>query len=404
MAATMIYGIKGIGDFTTPDERPKSYHQAVFKYQPDVSAFFGLLSMLPQVAVSDMEYAVFEEGLVPTYIYVNGAHADSSSTTIAVHTAEGKNVVAGTMLRVVRTGEILRVVVDPTSPWTSITVGTRGSYAPSDDKAALVDNDPLQIIASAYGETSEAGDATSETIDVAWNYLQDVEEDCELSDWVEDTELRPGDEDPFDREKRRAAERFKIRAGATLYWGKKKYWTESGRLHYATAGFGNLAGLSYDDSSTGTSLDRIFEIFASMRSHGQGSDTKWAFCGLGALTVLNRIVRENTTGMFDMSKPLNTRQTYGLKVQTLTGPTMELQLIHDATLSKNTTDTNKVLIVDPKFVKLAYKKGKYGKIKYEDIDQSNGARSRKGRYRGIFGLMLGQPNVHAVWTVGSYKP
>ncbi len=405
---SLIAGPRGIGDWSHPDERPKTYHEAVFKYLPDWGAFFGLLSKLPKETVRDMEFKVFEEGIPTTQLIVSGAHVNTAttitlSTSGSAGTEPAKAVRAGDMLRVVRTGEIMRVTIDPGPPWTSITVATRGSMAETDDKAALVDGDVIEVMGAVCAEGTNAVEAVSDTLSTRYNFCEDVEEPVELSDWALNMEIRPKAESAWAREKRRAAERFKLKMAKKLYFGKRKQTTENGKLLYLTGGLASFVGNNFDHSSSGTSLHGILDIFQTMRSYGQGSEVKLGFAGSGAITRLAKLLDRETQSYFRMGDPIDKRGTWGLTVREFSGPTMTLQIIHDAVLSMNDVDTYKVFIVDPKYVKLAVLAG-IGDVKYEDLVMSDGYRGKKGRYRAVSGLMVAQPNLHAVWTVGPYLP
>lgn len=399
---SLILGARGIGDWSTPDERPKSYHETLFKLLQDVAPLFNLMSKIPDETVNDMEFAVFNEPLVPNSAVISGAHNNSVTTINLQGTAQGKSMRAGDVIRCRRTDELMRISTDPTTPWNSVTVDTRGNWGGG--AASMVDGDIVDIMSPPGVEKDVAPSAVSDTPSVVWNYLQDTEECCELSDWARDTEIRPANEKAWAREKRRAAERFKLKWEKALYYSKKVSTTVNGQLAYMTGGLNYwIQTNAFDDTSTGTSLDHVLDIFAQLRSYNQGSDTKWGFAGAGAITRLTNLIRKSTMSNFTMTDPLDKRGTWGMKVINLEGPTMSLQLIQSGVLSM--MDSNRVFILDPKYLKLARKNGAIGAVKYEDdIKKDNGYKGIKGRWRGVMGLMLGQEPVHGKWLVGDPLP
>ena len=398
---SLIYGTKQIGDWTVPDERPKSYHELIFKLVPDMAPLFNLSSKLGEEPVTDFEYAVFNEGLVVNYLTTTGAHDNAVTTINLAGTTPAKAVRAGMALRNRRTDEILRVSTAPATPFALVVVDTRGSWGGG--AAAMIDGDVLDIMSPPGLESDVAPAAISDTPSVDWNYLQDMEESCELSDWADSIEIRPRQEKQYAREKRRAMERFQIAWEKTLYYGKKVSTTVSGKKSYMTGGLNYWISQLFDDSSIGTSIDRVLDIMAQLRSYGQGSMTKWGIAGIGAITRLSNLVRKSTTSNVEMSAPLDRRGTWGITIRELQGPALNLQLIHSGVMSL--VATNRVWILDPKYLKLARLVGKIGPVHFDDdIKKDDGYKGRKGRWRAVMGLQLGQATVHAKWDVGDPLP
>jgi hypothetical protein len=405
---SLIYGTTGIGNFDVPDERPKTYLETTFKVVPDITPFFNLTSKLGEEIVNDMEYRVFEEGLVGAPLKVDGAQTNVDTTIeldTAVESEPAKAVRVGTFLRNTRTNEILRVSTAPVAPWTSIVVDARGTWAEVDDKAAMNDHDTLEILTTGAGEGQTSVEPISDKFGGGWNFLEDVEDSFEVTDWVDNTELRPKQEREYNRNGRRAMERFKKAVEKDLFWGKKKLNTVGGRKVYRTNGVRSFLTTNvFDDSSTGTSIDRVMEIGAQMRSYGQGSDTRWGMAGVGAITRLALLIQKNTTMNMSISDPLDRKGTWGITCREFQLPTIRLQLMPCPTLSETEDNTNSIFLLDPKYIKRAALKG-IGALKREDnIKKDDGYRGKKGRYRAVIGLVLGCEKVHGFWKVGQPKP
>lgn len=405
---SLIYGAEGIGSFSVPDERPKSYLDVTFKLVPDITPFFNLTSKLSEETVTDMEFRVWEENLVSAPLTVSGAQTNVDTTielSTAVETYPARSVRVGTFLRNTRTGEILRVGTAPADPFASVVVDTRGTWAEVDDKAAMNDGDTLEIMTTGAGEGSTSVTPISDYFGGGWNFLEDVEDSFEVTDWTENTELRPGKEREYNRAGRRAMERFKKAVEKDLFWGKKKLNTVGTQKVYRTNGVRQYITTNvFDDSSTGTSMDRIFDIMAQMRSFGQGSDTKWGLCGAGALTRLTQLLAKSNTLEINMSDSLDQKGTWGLTVREMQGPTMKIQFIACPTLSETSVTTNSVFLLDPKYIRRAALKGVGALHRDDDIKKDDGYRGKKGRYRAVIGLVLGCEKVHGFWNVGTPLP
>jgi hypothetical protein len=397
-----IAGVRGSGSWTTPDEAPKNYHEALFKLVPDAAPFYGLMSKLKHDTTDNPEFILFEERLPQMYAVVNGSH-NNSVTTININgpgTAPGKAFKSGDLLRNVRTGETLRLTATPSDPWTSLTVATRGSWGGG--AAAMNNGDILRWVGSAYAEATTAPDAVSQDLSTVSNYVQDFQDSCEISDIAGNMYVRP--EDAWKREKRLTALRHMLKIETALFFGRKVSTTGSnGQPLRGTGGLIEfLSSNVIDHSSSGTSLDLLEDACQQLFKYG--SKTKVGFAGNGAINRLNRIVRNNVVSYFDMSQPLSKRETYGLDVRNFSTPFGTIQLIPHPLLTEDTTWTNQVWIVDLKNVAWVTMKG-IGQTKWEDnIKTDDGYTGRKGRYRTVAGLRLALEEVHGILTVGTYVP
>ena len=78
-----IFGMRGTGDWATPDERPKNYREKAFQLFPDSpSPFTAILSKLPTSSVDDAEFKIFEDRLPHMTWAVTGI-IDAAEETIA---------------------------------------------------------------------------------------------------------------------------------------------------------------------------------------------------------------------------------------------------------------------------------------------------------------------------------
>jgi len=138
-----------------------------------------------------------------------------------------------------------------------------------------------------------------------------------------------------------------------------------------------------DHSSSGTSIDLLEDAFKQLFKYG--NKTKIGFAGNTAITVLNRVVRNNTSSFFDMSAPLNKLETYKLNVREFYHPYGTLQLINHPLLSEDSTWASQIWVVDLAY--LAWVKMKtIGATNFkDDIKKEDGYTGRKGRFRTVAG-------------------
>lgn len=142
------------------NERPESWRQGINLLFPNGDfALTGLSSYGRNEAVSDYKFHWFEKGLPTQRIFINNAAGYSAVATSAVVDADAGasgsfNVKFGTVLMNERTFEKMIVAQDPTTSTVQID-RAKGTTA----AAAMVDNDALLIVGSAYedGNTARIG-------------------------------------------------------------------------------------------------------------------------------------------------------------------------------------------------------------------------------------------------------
>jgi hypothetical protein len=119
--ASTVFGMRGTGDWATPDERPKSYREMAFKLWPDApSVLTYIMSKLSTRTVTDPEYKIFEWRLPDMAFTVAGEVADGTTSIVfdAPGSTPAKGLKAGDMLRDETSGEVVRILSDPVSPYT----------------------------------------------------------------------------------------------------------------------------------------------------------------------------------------------------------------------------------------------------------------------------------------------
>lgn len=172
-----IFGMRGTGDWATPDERPKHYREAAFKLIPDSpTPLTKILSKVPHQNTTDPEYKIFEYRLPDMAFTVNGEVAINATTIVmdAPGSTPAKGLKAGDMLRVESgsANEVVRVVADPISPYTSIVV--ERYWGGTNPGAVILTDSVLRWVGSAYEEGSRGPTALSRSPSVVSNYTRDL--------------------------------------------------------------------------------------------------------------------------------------------------------------------------------------------------------------------------------------
>lgn len=387
-----IPGMRGSGDWSTPDERPKNYREMAFKLFPDSpSPFTYVLSKLPSKAVDDPEYKIFEWRL-PVMAVTYAAEADTAEKVLAAQTT-GASVAfkEGDILRNERTGEQVRVDSAPTSPYTNLTV-TRGWGGTT--AAAILDADVFRWVTSAYAEGTRSPTSVTRSPTTRTNYTQISKDTVKVTGTAEQMRTRPMK--PWEQLKGECLERHMIKLEYTLIYGVPHEDTTSFDDPLRTSGgldyWITLAGQDIDFSA-GTSMNKIED--AMEQTFRYGSRDKIAFCGNRALLILTRAARSHTT-IFSRIEDMPREKTWGLSVTKLTGPFGTLSLVPHPLMTESVAATKDMYIIDPKYVEYVYMRGR--DTKWKDRVEENDEDGRKGFFQTEFGLRLALPEVHAKWS------
>lgn len=387
-----IFGMIGSGDWSA-DQEPTDYRSKAFElFGGAPNPFTAILSKLPTGIVTDATFNVFEERLPVMNFTTTGTIASGTAQIDLSGTTPAKGLKLGDMLRDTRTGEVLLVDVAPVSTWTYVhCVRGVGQVAAAQINAG----DILEWAGSAYEEGSAAPDAVSKTPDVATNYIQTFKDTCEMTGQALATLIRP-DGKPWNREKRKALERHMIKLErAFMFSAKDKLTGSGGQNLYTTGGLLDLVTTNVTDfSSTGVNMDGLEDAFEQLFKYG--SKTKMAFIGNKALTILNRVVRNNSQFYFMASQPIPAKQTYGLRVFNFVTPHGELGLIPHPLLNESATYNSWAFIVDPKFAEYVTMPGR--DTDYTEKDMRVDLIDKvKGLYQTDAGLRLALEETHGIF-------
>jgi hypothetical protein len=392
--ATTYFGMRGTGDWSDPDLRPLNYRETAFKLFPDSPApFTYIMSKLASRKTDDPEYKIFEWRLPDMAFTVNGEVA-ISGTTIAFDapgSTPTKGLKAGDMLRVEsgNANEVVRVIADPVSPYTSITV--ERYWGGTNTGAVISDNAIMRWVGSAYEEGSRGPTAISRTPSVVTNYTQIFKDAVKVTKTAKFTRTRPMK--PWPQLKGECLERMMIKIEYAMLYGVQAETTgPDGEPLRTTAGIESLLTTNAVDFSGGVDLDTFEDSMEDVFKYG--SNRKLALCGNRALNILNRMVNRNTQLTYMLEKA-DMKRTYGLNVTSLISPFGTLDLVPHPLMTESAAHTKDVFIIDTKYVNQVVMAG--GDVDWDDNVQLPDEHAQKGQYVGELGLSLALEEVHGYW-------
>ena len=167
----------------------------IYELDPDTAPLLTLSGKISKKPCHNPKYEWMEDDFFPYWTAVNNAAGiTADDTTIEVDNWD--YVEAGSLIKVPRTGEVMRVTIATASPIT--VVRGIGSTA----AAALVDNDPLLVLGDSNEEGATSRSAKTIQVTNAYNYAQIWRTTVEATNTNEATELYGGGDRATQRKKR----------------------------------------------------------------------------------------------------------------------------------------------------------------------------------------------------------
>ena len=285
-----IQGLRTTDNFVA-DARPKNWREGILMRYPNGDMpLTALTSKMKSRSVDDPEFNWWDMELQTRQVDL-GANLTTSNTVVSV-TSGAHGFKEGDLLRVNQTGEILRVMQDPSND-TNLVVkrafaGSVSATAVDYDGAGI---DPrLTCIGSAYEEGSAAPTGVNFDPSKHYNYTQIFRNTLEATNTALETRLRTGDQ--AREAKRQCLEYHGIDMERAFWLGQRKETTYNGKPLRTMAGL--LSWIHADnqvtaDTSTGVDFATLEGYMERMFRYGPNE--KLAFCGNDSLLTIQRIVR-----------------------------------------------------------------------------------------------------------------
>lgn len=184
-----VQGLFSTGDVLS-SRRKYSTSDKLWLSYVDLGQLAFLARNLQPKAVSDPKFRWFEQALPANYVTVNNASGYTSTDTSIV-VDDSTPVRPGTVLKVISTGEQMRVTANDTSTNTITVSRGWGTTA----AAAIADNSVLAVIGDANAEGASMPEAITREPVEKTNYTQIFREPLKLTETQAATDLYPGNND-----------------------------------------------------------------------------------------------------------------------------------------------------------------------------------------------------------------
>lgn len=326
-----IQGLRDSSNFVA-EARPKNWREGIMLLQPNgMTPLYALSSMMKKRSVDDPEFNWWEKQTQSRRVELNANLTLSGTEATVIENALGfkKNDV----LRVMQTGELLRVSSDPSSD-TKLTLqrGFGGTTPAAVTYNGAGVNPWLQCIGTAMPEGSL--DPTGVMFDPtkAYNYTQIFRHTLEATRTAMKTRLRTGDQ--IKEAKRETLELHSIDIERAMWFGTRFEGALDGKPqrmmggiesfidsnNILTPGVDNGGPLDWSGvSATGIDMQTMEDAIELL--FRKGSQEKMGFCGNRALLTIQQIARKNAS--YEL---VQGQKEFGMNVSRLVSPFGELVL------------------------------------------------------------------------------
>lgn len=278
------------------DRRVVDMSKSIALLQPSKAPLITLTKRLATETTYNPIFHWLEDDLVARWDAVNQVDETAVSTSVVVDNGDLFNV--GDIIKVPRTGEVMRVTAISTNTLTVVRgYGTTAA-------ALLVDNDPLVIIGNAFKEGSLAATPKTGLTSTVFNYTQIFKTSVQVSKTQEASKLYGGSDRTYQRKKKGIEHATDLERAA---WFGEKSETVNGEEIIRTTGgvlsFIESTSTVYDASNALTEDNFEKEFLENLFRYG--SDKKTMFCSSRVISVINSwgrnkletVVGEDTYGL-----------------------------------------------------------------------------------------------------------
>lgn len=336
--------------------------------------------------VENAQFEIFSDTVQDNATAINNAAGYSSNATSLV-VDDGTMFVANDTLFVPRTGEYM--VVSAVSTNTLTVTRAWGSTG-----VALLDNDNVVRVSSAYPVNAVSGTAKSTQVARDYNYTQIFRTPVAIGRTDRDSRLNYANGSDLERLKMEAAVEH-LRAQERAFWyGRRNEAAavdSSGARQRTTGGVFQFVTTNVMDISGagGTLTQGVMDAFAE-QVFQYGSTTKYAFCSPRVLSKINGL----TTNLIRMEAG---QDMYGLnlfKYITSHGELMLVRTPHFGDTGFANTYGGSMVVLDPQQIKYAYLKNAENEFR-SDI-QENDRDGVKAEWLAECGLHLANEKAHGI--------
>lgn len=390
-------GMRGNGDWSDSDMRPKNWREGVLYLYPNGDApLTAILSKMSEQKVDDPQFYWWTQGLPAQSITVTGVYTDAVLGTAYVSGGVAGDTLyikgAAAQVKEFRVGHqvLLRdasdYTVDVNAKVTASVQNGANSYIAvdlleADDNSGshdLSDCDVCLAIGNINPEGGAMPDAVAYDPTKYYNYTQIFRSPLSITRTARLTRLRTGD--AYRKAKREALQMHSVEMEKAFIWGiptegtgdnGKPERTTGGLIYNITTNGGNVSDYTTQTDFTDVTwldsgeewLDQeLEEIFR------YGSNERLAFAGSGVILAINKLIKEY--GNFDFTPKT---KSYGINVTEWHTPFGMINIMRHPLFSYETTNRYSMVVFDPADLTYRYITDT---TFYPDPDKKNTGRGR----------------------------
>jgi len=355
------------------------------------STLFGLMSRLKAEPADNIEFNWWERDPVRRDFYINhGAGYITSDTAVVVDDGAGNDVyqllATGSILKIERTGEFVRVGADPTTSSVTIVRAQAGTSA-----ANINDNDQMTLISLTKDEGTTAVRSAFEEPGLNTNYIQTFNSSVNLSNAFKNSVLRTDLEGPLRERRIQALERIANDIELQFLIGKRDRKSGTNGYIYNTGGIVDVvdrASLTANAlnglAGTGVTLAVFKAWLASFMVYG--SDAKLAFCGPKAYSAISDYANAGANGF----RIMNMETVFGMNITEIVTPFGVLSLAFHPLFKHASFYQDWMVVVD--LMHITQKT--YEPLFLEPNIQTPGQDAYQEQYRAKLGMKVKFPQAH----------
>lgn len=336
--------VKGVfaSDAGLSGERAGDFASGILKVNPTGTApLFALTSGMPSSAATDIIVNWFEENHITGRVNIDSFVTDGDG--VGFNVDDASSYIAGAILLVEETGEYMFV----DSVVANVVTCTRGMGGST--VATVTADDHFQRIGTGHEEGSSKPVAVANKGFPRFNYVQIFRNTWNVTRTAEAINYRTGS-----RKARSKADAGQFHAEdieRSFIWGIQHIGTLNGESFHAMDGVNNQIVTNITTAGGTTNWTQLQDFFLTIFSRNiQGApNERIAFCGNGALNVINNIARLNA----DLN--ITVAQTdFGMNVSTLITPFGTVKLMTHPLMTENPVWTNELYIYHPAAIRTRY--------------------------------------------------
>lgn len=339
-------GLRGSGSWGT-SERPQNFREMILWMEPNGTApLFALTSKARKQSTNDPQFHWWEETNSITRLQLNDGDNMSNSDTTVVVNSGALALAPGDILQVEKTqatsydNELVRVASVTNDTTFVVTRGFAGSTA-----ATINDDSWFTKIGSAHGEGTTAPDTSSRNPTKLTNYTQIFKTPYKITKTALETYFRTGD--PKKNEQKRKSFDHAEKIEQSLLFGKAWEGTDSNGMPFRSMGglrefITTNVTVFAATLTTNSFMDAVYPVF-DYSGEGAG-DERIAFCGNGALNVLNKAINTDSGTQINFDKVI---EFYGMRFNRFIMPQGVLNIKTHPLMNVHPVYTNSMFIINP---------------------------------------------------------